>query len=1452
MKLDVVQDISPLDDMFQGNREHYFGVGESALECIHSVILAAGKQPAEIRSILDLPCGYGRVLRVLKAAFPEARLTACDLERGGVDFCARKFGAYPIYSDKNLSKIPIHDRFDLIWVGSLLTHLNLQAWRDFMRFFADHLNPGGLLVMSFHGPDMIRRMRGGRTYELSTGSVESILRQYEEREFGYENYPNSGEYGISVASPAFIRNLVAGYPDLRWISYAEHAWDNHHDVLGCQKQASAQSLPDNQPETRSDANPGDSRARMPAHPAARDYRVVFSLPEGLTLGGVTTWSVELSRALQTDGWSTSLGLHPSRYNNPPVDFGITAQDRLIDCTDLPHPDDPRLQPQDYLPRYQKELPAVLIPSWSWGTYAMTALLASRQPERLRVVGMAHADESGYYQWLVHYEAMIHKFIVANREIQRKLSRMLPHRFDDILVRACPVRVPTDLTRSYSKPGEPLQLVYGGRIAQYQKRVFDLLDLASALAKERLDFRFRIIGGGADRDRFLEKISLLPRNVRSLISFEESVPLSSLPEVWRSADINVLVSDFEGMSNSILMGMAEGCVPVMTDVSGAAEVVRSGENGYLTPVGDIGRMVEVIKSLDRDRNQLASLGRRAHETMKAEYSLEEYAPWFEDVLKGMWAEPARPWPPARSPEPFELIHQQFLRLEHSGKRAAANGTGTRKRLLFISHEAIWGGASKVLFSLVTGLDADRWSSLVAMPDQGELQTKLAERGVQTVITPLQHVTTDAQAQWQQYERFSRQLPERVSQVVDIIDREGVDLVVTNTACIMEGALAARLAGIPHVWYVHELLSLDGKLTPPLDYPTFYATMDSLADRIVVISKAVENEICGAFPSKKVQLIYTGLKPVASSAPPDRLRVLGVAPGIPVVTFVGIMSERKGVLGLVDVASLVVQRLPQVVFLMVGPKQGPTFERLRQMIKERGLDHNFSFLGFRSDVADILGCSDVVVIPSTAEPFSLVALEAMEAGKPVVATRSGGPEEIVRDAATGFLVPVNSPYEMAQAVIGLLIDRGKAAHLGQNGQARAREQFDHDAYIRNFASLFEDLTSKPRQAFCVEKNTVDNLVRLMASAARARSLLAEIQPADDPGAEVRHLLEYPDNLPVEISPVAEGGATCPKVSVCIPVYNGEKYLRECIESVLSQTFTEFELVIVNDASTDSSKQLVQAYRDPRIRYHENDANLGLVGNWNRCLQLSRGEYVCVFHQDDAMEAGNLERKVAALESDPQLGMVYSDAAIVDEHGRHSGEHWFNAVDPNVDFVRSGQSFFDLLLGNLNVVSCPTVLARRACYEQIGGFDTRLPFSVDMEMWMRIALFYDVAYLAAPLVQYRYHESNLTRRFVDLDLIHVYLAKKMILEKYPGRFDLARYGAWLVADTSQRVFQRAIHHYEKQEYRLAKQYLTFLKLIRKDSKGQDVMDTHIDELLKFVDQANALQWIGWADDDRESAAA
>lgn len=232
---DIIADISPDDGMYvAGDEGHYFRVGQSALDGI-GVSLQAARLPVEgVGRILDLPCGHGRVMRYLRAAFPDAEIVACDLLRGGVDFCASAFGAVPVYSAEDPSGIDLGPGgFDLIWVGSLFTHLDSGRWADFLRCFRRCLRPGGVLVFSAHGREAYSGAVRGKNYGLPFWRVDEMRYSYERTGFGYGDYPDSDSYGVSLSSPAWVFRQIAAVGEMRLVHLSEKAWDNHQDIYAC-------------------------------------------------------------------------------------------------------------------------------------------------------------------------------------------------------------------------------------------------------------------------------------------------------------------------------------------------------------------------------------------------------------------------------------------------------------------------------------------------------------------------------------------------------------------------------------------------------------------------------------------------------------------------------------------------------------------------------------------------------------------------------------------------------------------------------------------------------------------------------------------------------------------------------------------------------------------------------------------------------------------------------------------------------------------------------------------------------------------------------------------------------------------------------------------------------------------------------------------------------------------
>ncbi len=234
----VSREIAPGDGMYRQNAEHYFDAGASALQVIEAALFAARRPASSVSAILDLPCGHGRVMRFLRKAFPRARLTACDLQRDGVEFCARTFAATPVLSSERPDDILLPEPYDLIWCGSLLTHLSEGTCGEFFARFHAALRPHGLLVVTLHGRLTERELESGRhRYGLAEAEGAAVLKRYRESGFGYVDYEPGSGYGISLARPSYILRRFAENPGWRIISYQEHGWDGRQDVLCLQRTA---------------------------------------------------------------------------------------------------------------------------------------------------------------------------------------------------------------------------------------------------------------------------------------------------------------------------------------------------------------------------------------------------------------------------------------------------------------------------------------------------------------------------------------------------------------------------------------------------------------------------------------------------------------------------------------------------------------------------------------------------------------------------------------------------------------------------------------------------------------------------------------------------------------------------------------------------------------------------------------------------------------------------------------------------------------------------------------------------------------------------------------------------------------------------------------------------------------------------------------------------------------
>ena len=173
----------------------------------------------------------------MQAHYPNAELTACDLNKDGVDFCVSTFGAKGVYSDIDVSKIMIESMFDLIWCGSLLTHLPSCKSKKFLEFFIDHLDNDGILLITLQGRWQIS-LQEKHWKCIDDERFNKALSEYDASGYGfvdYEGFEGVG-YGISLVKPSWVLSNIEERKDISVIYFAERLWNGHQDVLAVTKQ----------------------------------------------------------------------------------------------------------------------------------------------------------------------------------------------------------------------------------------------------------------------------------------------------------------------------------------------------------------------------------------------------------------------------------------------------------------------------------------------------------------------------------------------------------------------------------------------------------------------------------------------------------------------------------------------------------------------------------------------------------------------------------------------------------------------------------------------------------------------------------------------------------------------------------------------------------------------------------------------------------------------------------------------------------------------------------------------------------------------------------------------------------------------------------------------------------------------------------------------------------------
>ncbi len=363
----------------------------------------------------------------------------------------------------------------------------------------------------------------------------------------------------------------------------------------------------------------------------------------------------------------------------------------------------------------------------------------------------------------------------------------------------------------------------------------------------------------------------------------------------------------------------------------------------------------------------------------------------------------------------------------------------KTILHLIETSGPGGAERMLISLVEALPKHEYRSLICLLKEGWLNDDLRRRGFETVIIP-QPRTVDVNWLWA---------------VCHLVRDRRVDLMHSHEfAMNTYASLVSLITGIPQIATVH------GK-----NY--YYKRWDRrLAYRFVARNgrMVAVSEDCRRFlsdnvgiPLENILTIYNGVSTERyEQSSPIRAEIrsaLGVTMDQPVIGTVGNLYPVKGQTFLVQAMSMIVRHKPDCRLIIAG--RGELESELRKEAQKLGIERNVLFLGYRADIPELLQAMDVFVLPSNSEGLSLSILEAMAAGKPVVATAVGGNPEIILDGKTGYLVSPGNVDALAERIMYLLENPTSARAIGQRSHVHVMQEFSLSRMVNEYLSQYGEL-------------------------------------------------------------------------------------------------------------------------------------------------------------------------------------------------------------------------------------------------------------------------------------------------------------------------------------------------------------------------------------------------------------
>ena len=368
----------------------------------------------------------------------------------------------------------------------------------------------------------------------------------------------------------------------------------------------------------------------------------------------------------------------------------------------------------------------------------------------------------------------------------------------------------------------------------------------------------------------------------------------------------------------------------------------------------------------------------------------------------------------------------------------------KNILVLSDSKVIAGAEKILINILSGLNGENYRFITVTSEEGPLSERLREKGIQCNIVPMTFNNFSL--------RYFRHL-KVTFELLKLMKKNNIDLIFCNRAIVGKyGSILKIITGKPCIWHLHDIYD-----NFPGDRLAYFT------DKFIAVSNAVKN----SFPAKlkdKISVIYNGLQEEQTKSAVDDSSIkneLGISGTEKIVLLPGRITPWKGQKLFIEAAKFVAERRKDIKFLIVGDvvhsaslTKDTEFKRdLINLISVYHLE-NVMFTGWRDDVNELMNLADVVVNCSIKpEPLATTIIEAMNAGKPVICTPSGGNPELVINNENGIVLGSDDPVEFGTAVLRIFDNENCLINMGKRGKEIAADKFSYNVFISKIHNLIQ---------------------------------------------------------------------------------------------------------------------------------------------------------------------------------------------------------------------------------------------------------------------------------------------------------------------------------------------------------------------------------------------------------------